>query len=513
MLNKKIIAIISIITLLSNLVSFVFIQAQNLPAALYEDDPAYNPNVIISDSELSNFSSMNAWNIQQFLLSKGGALAQYIDPQTGQKASEVIAQTALMYQINPKFLLALLQKEQSLVEDPSPSQKQYDWATGYSCYNSQCAEQYRGFYAQINAAANLFMNRYWSDLSATNCTITNWCVGRPKTTQDGYIIIPGNKATAALLTYTPYRGGTLTSQGKVGANYSFWKIWRRWFGEFEQITFWPNGTLLKSKSSSTVYVVQDNFRRPLASPAVLKSRYDPKNIITVATSTLLELPQGLAVKFSQYSLIQTPDKNIYLLLDDSKRRIASPEAFRKLGFNPEEVEQADYSDLAYLIDGPDLDTTTQYNLGALIKDPKTGGVYYVISSVKYPIVAPEIIKINFPTLKTRTGTAKQLTGYETGAPVLFKDGTLIKTKDNPAVYVISQGQKYVIPSSEIFKSRGYSSKNIIITSPKVLNLHPDGGRLELVILPEPTLASSSTPVLTATSTWPVSSTTPTSTLP
>jgi hypothetical protein len=513
MLNKKIIAIISIITLISNLASFVFIQAQILPSALYEDDPAYNPNLIISDNQMADFSAMNAWDVQQFLLSKGGALARYIDPQTNQKASEIIYQTAQLYRINPKFLLALLQKEQSLVEDPNPSQKQYDWATGYSCYGGQCAEQYRGFYAQISSAANLFMNRYWSDLNATNCTITNWCVGQPKTTQDGHIIIPGNKATAALLTYNPYRGGTITPQGKVGANYNFWKIWHRWFGEAEQITFWPNGTLLKTKGSSAVYVVQDNFRRAIASPAVLKSRYDVKNIITVASSTLLELPQGPTVKFAQYSLIQTPDKNIYLLLNDSKRRIASPEAFRKLGFNPEEVEQADYSDLAYLTDGPDLDTTTQYNLGVLIKDPKSGGVYYVISSVKYPIVAPEIIKINFPTLKIKTGTIKQLAGYETGAPVLFKDGSLIKAKDNSAVYVVSQGQKYSIPSTEVFKSRGYSSKNIIITSQKVVNLHPDGGSLESVIPMELKITNSSMPLLTTTSTLPASLSTSSSTLP
>lgn len=500
-------------TLISNLSSFVLVQGQALPAMLYENNPDYNPNVIISDSQMSDFSSMNAWDIQQFLLSKGGTLAQYVDPQSNLKAADLIYQTAAIYRINPKFILTLLQKEQALVEDPTPSQNQYDWATGYSCYGGQCNEQYRGFYAQISAAANLFMNRYWSDLNSTNCTVTNWCVGQPKTTQDGYIIIPGNKATAALLTYTPYRGGTLTSQGKVGANYNFWKIWHNWFGDSDQITFWPNGTLLKTKTSSTVYVIQDNFRRPIASQAVLKSRYDPKNIITVASSTLFELPQGPTIKFSQYSLIQTPDKNIYLLLDNSKRRIASPEAFRKLGFNPEEVEQADYSDLAYLVDGPDLDTTTQYNLGALIKDPKTGGVYYVISSIKYPIVAPEIIKINFPTLKTKTGTAKQLNGYETGAPVLFKDGTLIKTKASPAVFVVSQGQKYVIPSTEVFKSRGYSNKNIIVTSQKVLDLHPDGGSLESVIISQPTSISSTATSLIPTSTLPSSITTSTSTLP
>ncbi|MCX6784653.1 MAG: hypothetical protein NTV81_01805 [Candidatus Komeilibacteria bacterium] len=438
MRNKKIPIFIVWLTLISWLLNFFLVSAQNLPSNLYEDNAGYNPNFIISDTELTNFNSWNNWEIQQFLLSKGGALAHYIDPLTNLKAAEVIYQTAQNYHINPKFLLVLIQKEQSLVEDPSPQPKQYDWATGYSCYNGQCSPSFQGFSAQVNAAADLFINHYLLDLSTTNCTVTNWCVGRPKTSQDGYIITPQNKVTAALLTYTPYRGGTFTNQGRVGANYNFWKIWTRWFGDPVAITFWPDGTLLKTQTSSTVYLIQDNTRRPIASAAVLKSRYNTKNVLTVSQGILDELPLGSTVKFSQYSLIQTPDQNIYLIVNDSKRLIVSPEAFRKLGFNPEEVEAADYADLAYLIDGPDLDYTTHYNLGALIKDPKSGGVYYVESSIKYPIPAPEIIKVNFPTLKTRVGTTKQLTSYQTGSAILFKDDTLVKTKDNPAFFVIKK---------------------------------------------------------------------------
>ena len=480
MLRKKIITSITGLAVIGSIMILPIARGQILPAGLYEDNPDFHPKLIINDSDVTNFSSLSLWEIQQFLLSKQGSLAFYRDPTTNLTGSEIIYQTAQTYQINPKFLLVLIQKEQSLVEDPSPAQKQYDWATGYSCYGGQCSESYRGFSVQLNAAANLFINRYFADLATNNCTITNWCIGQAKTTQDGHIITPQNRATAALYTYTPYRGGTITNEGKVGANYNFWKIWNRWFGSIGGIAFWPDGTLLKMSGSSTVYVIQNQTRRPIASLAVLKSRYDAKNVITVATSTVMELPLGSAIRFAQYSLIQTPNKKIYLLVDNTKRLIVSSEDFRKLGFNPEEVELADYADLAYLADGLDLSADTKYNLGALVKDLKSGGIYYVLSSIKHPIIAPEIIKINFPNLKTRVVSAKQLAAWEIGAPVQLKDGLLVKTKTNSAVYVISQGKKYTIPSAKIFNSRGYNWKNILTIQDKVLALHEDGGSLAAI---------------------------------
>ena len=95
----------------------------------------FNPSYIISDSELLDYNSMDLGEIQRFLDSKPGTLNDFLTfDKDGlmKNPSEIIYQLAQKYRINPKYILTLLQKEQSLIDDPYPSQDQYDWATGYA---------------------------------------------------------------------------------------------------------------------------------------------------------------------------------------------------------------------------------------------------------------------------------------------------------------------------------------------------------------------------------------------
>ncbi len=117
----------------------------------------FNPNNIISDAEILDSAAMTLNDIQNFLKNKASFLANYSCPNADgivKTATEIIYDAAANnydcdgivlndsastlekkakcrpIAINPRFLLALLQKEQSLIEDPSPKPSQLDWATG-----------------------------------------------------------------------------------------------------------------------------------------------------------------------------------------------------------------------------------------------------------------------------------------------------------------------------------------------------------------------------------------------
>ncbi len=441
----------------------------------YEDNPDFNPNYIISDDEMVDYTSMSIEQVRDFVADKGGVLDTYIDPTTKLAAYYVIWQAAQANKINPKFLLTLLQKEQSLVTDNDPSNNQLNWAMGYSCYGGVCLDKYKGFSQQVNAAAHKF-REYLDDLNIRdkyvdnyNCTFTKWCVGQPKTTQDQQDIIPQTKATAALYTYNPYQGNTVVDGYKIGANYNFWKIWNNWF---EVTTFRPNGTLLKAHDSDTVYLIKNNEKRPFATFTSLISRYDPKNIIIVSQAELDEFVTGNEIKFAQYSILMDPDLNIYLLADEKLRHIVSNDVFRTLGYNPEEIIEITDNDLITFDLGEDLTMESIYPTGALIQDATTGGIYYVKNGIKYPIVSPEILKENYPNQTVRKGHTEELSQYPKGAPVKFKDGTLIKAKNDNKVYVISEGKKYHIKDEASFSTRGYNWTYIVETSEEAVNIHP-----------------------------------------
>ena len=94
----------------------------------------FNPNFLLSDEELQNWPSMTTVDIQAFLENHGGALStlKIADVEGKERpVSYIIGTAAQKHRINPKYLLVKLQKEQSLITEKNPTQKQLDGATGY----------------------------------------------------------------------------------------------------------------------------------------------------------------------------------------------------------------------------------------------------------------------------------------------------------------------------------------------------------------------------------------------
>ncbi|MBU1130747.1 hypothetical protein KJ840_01285 [Patescibacteria group bacterium] len=474
------------IIILSAIISLTFYPLFNARGVVsfYETNLDFNPSNIVSDSALTDYNSMTIEQIKAFVESQGGTLGYYIDPEVKLFAYYIIWQAAQDFHINPKFLITMLQKEQSLVTDDEPTQGQYDWATGYSCYGGICLDQYKGFSRQVRATANKFINSYLADLNILDkhkdgfyCTFTKWCIGDPKETQDQQLIIPQNKVTCALYTYNPYRGGTVVDGMKVGANYNFWKIWQNWF---TSVVFRPNGSLLKTINNDTVYLIKDGKKRPFKNFSALITRYDPENIIIVEQTELDGFEDGPAIEFTQYSLLQTETGDIYLVDGEKLRLIADMGIFQTLGFNPEEVEDVTEADIADMPRGSEINIYSSYPTGALIQDSSTGGVYFVQNGIKYPIFSPEILEINYPNYSIVTGHPEELAKYSKGEAVKFKDGTLIKAKDNPEVYFIADGRKLPIVDEQAFVSRGYRWDKIIETTQAAVDIHPTGPFLEAI---------------------------------
>ncbi|PIP75235.1 hypothetical protein COW86_04895, partial [Candidatus Kuenenbacteria bacterium CG22_combo_CG10-13_8_21_14_all_39_9] len=70
-------------------------------------------------------------------------------------SAAIIEATAKRQGVNPKVILVMLQKEQSLVEDPNPTPKQIDWAMGYAVCDSCSMNDpllliYKGFATQVD---------------------------------------------------------------------------------------------------------------------------------------------------------------------------------------------------------------------------------------------------------------------------------------------------------------------------------------------------------------------------
>ena len=492
--------------------SSIFISVTLILAVNYVQAAEFNPNFIISDDEILDSGTMSVNDIQQFLEDKNSYLAGYRCANAdgvSKTAAEIIYDAAAdnydcdgitidapltlaqkriqckKISINPKFLLVLLQKEQGLIEDSSPTQSSLDWANGYGCPDGGgCNVRWKGFGKQVNSAALQFYDyivnpQYYTYKAGNTYNMTN-------TNKPDMTVTPLNNATAALYNYTPH---------VYNGNYNFWKLWRRYF-----TTLYPNNTLLQAKGDAGVWLIQDGKKRPFLSKGALTSRFDINKIVQVNEADLDKFPTGSPIKFPQYSLVRSPRGTVFLLVDDKKRGFTSQEALRKMGVNPEEVISADWEDLNTYEDGAPITATTSYPTGALLQDKKTGGVYYVSDGTKAPIWDRTLLKTKFKYKLVTPVDPKKLDSYKTVDPAIFNDGELLKSNSSPAVYVIDNKTKRPFASGEIFEKLGYRWSNVITVSDKIINLYPIGSPIEKVFTEETDAATSTPDMSISTST-------------
>lgn len=446
-----------------SLASFPYARAQEI-------DPNFNPAHIISDFEILAYDSMALDEIKEFLNNKAGYLATASFADSDGKimtTAEIIYDRAITNKVSPKFIIVLLQKEQSMIEDKNPTQNQLDWATGYGCPDSApCNTRWQGFWKQVNSASLQFRDymdnpQLYTYRSGKTYTFSNPYSENKEPTQ----VTPVNQATAALYNYTPH---------VYNGNYNFWKIWQKYFTRV-----YPDGSLLQAEGEPAVWLVENGKKRLFATKGALTSRFDPKKILTANKTDLDKYPQGAPIKFPQYSLVRSPRGTVFLLINDYRRGFASPAVFKNIGINPEEVVDVFWDDINAYQEGAPLTATSTYPTGALLQDKKSGGVFWVMDGKKSPLVDPIFLKTKFKNKKIIKATPEELEKYERISPALFDDGELLKSADAPAVYLISNGKKRPITSGKIFEKLGYKWENIITVPPKILYLYPDGEVLNL----------------------------------
>ncbi|MCK4967859.1 MAG: hypothetical protein KAS12_02285 [Candidatus Aenigmarchaeota archaeon] len=432
------------------------------PISIQGEESNFDEDYIISDTQLIDYQTMSLSDVQYFLEfgpGKTGSLANYtaVDISGQEKtAAEIIYQASQQYYVNPYLILVTLEKEQSLITRYPQKSTQYDWATGFACYdNRRPIEKFRGFAQQVNRTAWRF--RYYLEHSWQ----FKYQAGESDRTLDYQWITPSNLATACLYNYTPH----------VKSNFLFWNIWQRWFSEPN--TEYVDGSLVKLANDQGVWIIQHNHRHAFRSRAVFLSRYyENKEVKIISARQLNNFPIGADMTFPNYSLLQSPQKEIYLLANGKRQLIASLTIFRQIGFHPEEIIPVSQQDLINLPIGETI--TTPYPNGALLQNNITGAVWYVKKEVKHPIIDRSILLANFPYDSLTQVASSELDNFFVGSTVKFVNGTLIKQIGCPSVFVIEQEKRRPILSAEVFETLGYQWENIYSVNADVLTLHPLG---------------------------------------
>lgn len=440
-------------------------MAQVVDSRGFTLDDGFDPNHILTDNDLFDVTSMTKSRLISFLDGKGALADTRVQDIDGEEKSapDVIWRVAHSYKINPKFLLALLQKEQSLVEDTTPSQRQLDWATGYGVCDD-CSkddpriQDYKGFANQLEYAAKQMRERNLMRLLVNGQTLSGAAPGKTMTV-DGIQVTPVNMATASLYTYTPH----------IHGNMNLWRIWKRWFTRN-----FTDGTVVRGNPSGDLFWIRNGLKRPFESPAVAASLVDTTKVVDISDTELAAYEDGTAIAFPNYALLKDPNGRIWLLVGNQRRHILNMEAFRKFSFNSDEVEEVSEEDLATYEIGTPITPDTQYPQGTLLKDSATKEVWYAENGVRHLISSPALLTMYFKNRTPKSVKAATLTPLEIGDPYRLRDGELVKSSDGPAVYVMEYGKRRPILSGDVFEELGWKWKNVATLPEKFLSEYDVG---------------------------------------
>lgn len=163
-------------------------------------------------------------DIQSFLVQRGGFLKDYIVENT--LYSTWLDNECKKENLNPKIILINLQKEQSALTHPLPSEKILNRILGYGMNDSGDLQQYYGFEKQHRSAI----------LDITQDFMKYKAMSRqPEKIIDGGLvkIYPSNAMTSMLYEYTPWSGDPSSiwtaKWGGIHGVYLFWKLWAQYW--------------------------------------------------------------------------------------------------------------------------------------------------------------------------------------------------------------------------------------------------------------------------------------------
>ncbi|MBP9864690.1 hypothetical protein KBC54_04575 [Patescibacteria group bacterium] len=467
---------------------FLPAQAQQLVL-----DPGFDPNRILQDEDIFNVTGMTYSQMVQFMRTRGPLADTMLTDIDGVKkpASQIIWRVTTSYKLNPKYLLALIQKEQSLVEDPDPIQKQFDWAAGYGvCDNCSkddpSIQDFKGFASQLEWAAKQHREKYLMQILGNGQTRAGKAAGKTMTV-DGMSVTPTNNATAMLYSYTPHLHGNL----------NLWRIWRRWFS-----LSYPDGSIVRGTPSGKAYLIRLGQKRAFESRAVLESLVDPNKILTASDTDLSAYLDGPSIQFPKFALLKDPKGKMWLLTEGGRRQIVDMKAFRKFDFNEDELIDVTEEDLTdYDIEAP-ITVKTEFPQGKVLQDKTTKTYWYVEDQTRHLIPSSVFLSLYFQGRVIKPVTPTKLATYTVGEPYQLHDSELVRGVKQTSVYVVENGKLRPIPSAEVFETIGWKWKNVVTVADKVLADYPIGDMIAL----ESALAVNASATPTPTSTSPLTST-------
>jgi len=363
-------------------------------------------------------------------------------PSGGISAAQMIWNVSQEFNISPEVMLVTLQKESlNLMGDDWPWPSQYRVPMGYACPDTApCDSQYFGFYNQVQKAAYQF-RRY-----ATYPSQYRYKSGQNNSIQFNPNVACGssnvyieNQATAGLYNYTPYQPnqGAITAgygEANCGAygNRNFWLYYYTWFGS----------SLVRTTSSSTVYLIVDGNKYPIADINVLNDYSALGPVRFVNDTYIANKTTGPTLGH----MVGGPTSTIYFVASNIKLPFTSCDQVIDYGYTCSNIIKLTQSQLNKLSSGPNI--TNRYIT-------RSGRDFYMSDGTKREVFSTQALINNSLNTSSVTLQDASINYLPYGVPVTRNNSLVISRQDGKKYLLQTTGAVYLpsdIANQSKFKS-------------------------------------------------------------
>ena len=217
--------------------------------------------------------------------------------------------------------------------------------------------------------------------------------------------------------------------------------------------------------------------------------------VAMAQSQVDLFSESRFLKYPDGSLLRIKDNPIVYLIQDGKKRNlnVSAKQFMALGFDFARVRIVEADDLTSYPEGEMIKYGPD---NQLLSDGQR--VFLIQGGKKHWVVSGELFSVlKYSWSKIKRISSEELAYYPVGDYVKYKDGTLLRSKDENNVYLISGGQRQIV-TAVTFKNKKYKWANVLVIAAQDFQVLYNGAALPQALLPSPTPVASQTPLPTPT---------------
>jgi hypothetical protein len=432
------------------------------------EPPGFSPSLLISDADFLRSNSMTATDINNFFVSKGSWLANYVIPEYidvpyfckdgngnnvtqtvsvrqwhvnnfplyGMTVASLLADRAAVNGLNPEVMLVLLERESSAISRSSPSSTMTQaWpifygfdetlaSYGYDCATAQQKASDFGGLGQQIAYGTFGIKKNYTDSTDWNNPLTI----------DGVTFTPESRATRALYRYTPHIHN---------GNHNFWYFYTTWFGTEGCL---PGLSLIKG-STDTIYLQREGVKYRIPDLGTLYAwGLSCEPVSTLDDTTIDTYSNGPAL--SRLVKAAGSDK-IYVYVDGVRRHIRSGGYLPYFGMSNEPLIELPAPLINSTIEGAPV--------GYLVKATDKPEIY--LSFLNFKVYVPDI-----PTIEAWGFTLDELTSVNNAnlaALPTYGTLTVLVKGPGPEIYVASDRRFVYIPSLQ--RVRDWALQNTAVT--------------------------------------------------